>query len=524
MKLMNVWACYALCLGLCPSAAAEPLRLMLAVGQNEGLANERPLRFAHRDALTYAKTMQELGGIEPVNTVLLEETTVEGLESALHAIQAKAKAHTGEVTLFFYYSGHGDRNALHLKQHRYPIEALNTKLSQVDAELRIAVIDACRSPDDTQPKGFRTASHFSVHVQAPKGLQGVVTIRSSSDGEDSQESGRLQGAVFTHYLLTALRGAADRDDDDRVTLSEAYGYAYDQTVQRSAASTANVMHPSVEMNLEGAGRLTLTTIAPQTAALRISPDKDTRYLLYRRPAGVLTAEVWARSDTPVEIPLAPGEYLVQRRSSKRSGAVIARIAVGATRTVDEMTFQPISEDILAAKGGQLRLWEHTVSAGYTPGLSHAGTYSHSAQVRYGFGPPAWRFDVGLDVGQQSYDTKQDSRTERWVGGQLRAGCHHCIGSMDVLAGLRGHYIQQRLERRDARLAAAAGYLAPTEYDGLGIGPTAALRWSTAFAAQWAGVLEGQSSLLVVKEGSEWALRPSTGIGLFLRWSSDMGGY
>ena len=189
-----------------------------------------------------------------------------------------------------------------------------------------------------------------------------------------------------------------------------------------------------------------------------------------------------------------------------------------------MTFQPISEDILAAKGGQLRLWEHTVSAGYAPSLSHAGTYSHSAQVRYGFGPPAWRFDVGLDVGQQSYDTTQDSRTERWVGGQLRAGCHHCIGSMDVLAGLRGHYIQQRLERRDARLAAAAGHLAPTEYDGLGIGPTAALRWSTAFAAQWAGVLEGQSSLLVVKEGSEWALRPSTGIGLCLRWSSDMGGY
>ena len=136
--------------------------------------------------------------------------------------------------------------------------------------------------------------------------------RSSSDGEDSQESGasaRSSPTIYRQFF------EADRDDDDRVTLSEAYGYAYDQTVQRSAASTANVMHPSVEMNLEGAGRLTLTTIAPQTAALRISPDKDTRYLLYRRPAGVLTAEVWARSDTPVDSPLAPGEYLVHRRSS-----------------------------------------------------------------------------------------------------------------------------------------------------------------------------------------------------------------
>ena len=31
--------------------------------------------------------------------------------------------------------------------------------------------------------------------------------------------------------MAALKGAADRDGDNRVSLSEAYGYAYDQTVR-----------------------------------------------------------------------------------------------------------------------------------------------------------------------------------------------------------------------------------------------------------------------------------------------------
>ena len=83
----------------------------------------------------------------------------------------------------------------------------------------------------------------------------------SAEGELSQESTDLHGTIFSHYLLTALRGAAERDHNQQVSLNEAYTYAYRQTEQRSAASTGNIMHPNVEMNVEGLGALVMTQIA-----------------------------------------------------------------------------------------------------------------------------------------------------------------------------------------------------------------------------------------------------------------------
>lgn len=83
-------------------------------------------------------------------------------------------------------------------------------------------------------------------------------MKSSRAGEASHESSRLGGAVFTHYFMTALKGAGDRDRNREVSLDEAYQYAYRQTVQRSAAGPGNVMHPCVNLDIQGAGALVVT--------------------------------------------------------------------------------------------------------------------------------------------------------------------------------------------------------------------------------------------------------------------------
>ena len=51
-----------------------------------------------------------------------------------------------------------------------------------------------------------------------------------------RESGDIEGSYFTHHMLSALRGAGDRDGNGVVTLAEAYQYAYAHTLGSVAAS------------------------------------------------------------------------------------------------------------------------------------------------------------------------------------------------------------------------------------------------------------------------------------------------
>ena len=73
-----------------------------------------------------------------------------------------------------------------------------------------SIIDACLSKTELTAKGFKIGAPFSLKLDSPAGIQGVVTLKSSSSGEASKESSKLAGAVFTHYFLTALKGAGDR--------------------------------------------------------------------------------------------------------------------------------------------------------------------------------------------------------------------------------------------------------------------------------------------------------------------------
>ncbi|MEZ4287262.1 MAG: hypothetical protein R3A47_03760 [Polyangiales bacterium] len=46
--------------------------------------------------------------------------------------------------------------------------------------------------------------------------------------------GTLKGSFFTHYLVTAMLGAADMDRDGQVDLREAYQYAFENTIRASS--------------------------------------------------------------------------------------------------------------------------------------------------------------------------------------------------------------------------------------------------------------------------------------------------
>jgi hypothetical protein len=57
------------------------------------------------------------------------------------------------------------------------------------------------------------APELSLPLDKHVGAAGTAILSSSTADETSQESDRLRGSFFSHHLVNALRGAADRDGD-----------------------------------------------------------------------------------------------------------------------------------------------------------------------------------------------------------------------------------------------------------------------------------------------------------------------
>ena len=71
---------------------------------------------------------------------------------------------TAETLLFFYYSGHGDSDGLHLTGTQLPFRELLDDLGAIPVDVRILVVDACQSGELTRLKGAVPAEPFEIRA------------------------------------------------------------------------------------------------------------------------------------------------------------------------------------------------------------------------------------------------------------------------------------------------------------------------------------------------------------------------
>jgi len=295
-------------------------RYALVVGANVGNVEDGPLAYAERDAQRVADVLTRLGGVAPENLLLLLGPDASGFERAIASFSARVAQsgqsnEDGGPVLFVYYSGHADAQALHLRGTQLPFRLLRQSVEAIDAEVSIFILDACRSGGIVRTKGATPAEPFEIHAEDELRSQGLAIITSSSESEDAQESERLGGGVFTHHLVTGLVGAADTSGDQRVTLSEAYRYAYAQTLH-ATSTTAVVQHPTYAFDLSGERELVLTHIESPNGLGRLRLDEPGNYIVFERfGSHEVAAELTARAGT--ELVLVPGTYLVRRRETAR---------------------------------------------------------------------------------------------------------------------------------------------------------------------------------------------------------------
>ncbi len=431
-------------------------RIAVIVGANVGSGDDEPLRFAEADARRFRDLMIELGDVRPERAILV---TGGGPDQVLHAfIEARARAaeirQTGRrVAFFFFYSGHGDDDSLHLPRGQLALASLRGQIVAVPADLRVTVLDACRGGAG-RAKGVRRGPAFALAV-SPEGPRGAIELRASSLGEAAQESEELGGAVFTHFLLSGLRGAADVDRDGRVTLAELYSYAYRKTLMRTGGGPA-LQHPALGVEMSGTGEVIVTRPAAAAASLEVPGGAD-RYLVFALPSAAVIGELSGERANHLALPV--GQFLIARRAGDAHSVAMVDLPWGGRRTLTDRDFRPIAREELLAKGGriEMRPWRVEGRAGveFAPrGAEEAAIHLGLAAI-YTHGTVEFALEgafVGGDLATKGFDG-----SERSVAGGPALRFRTFWGRLMAIAsvGAEIRYSWQHLMRaEEARLRAA----------------------------------------------------------------------
>ena len=335
------------CLALVPidAQAAGPLqRYALIVGANSGGAARPQLQYAISDAERFARVMVELGGVDPANQLVLRQPKLKDLIDALDTLTRRIGdgrrlngAAAGRTEVIVYYSGHADEQGLLLGDDRYSYRTLRDRLDQIPADVRIAVLDACSSGSFTRVKGGRARPAFLVDESAD--MRGHAFLTSSAASEAAQESDRIRASYFTHYLISGFRGAADLSGDGKVTLSEAYQFAFNETLGRTVDTKGGAQHPSYDINLSGTGDVVMTDVRQTSATLVLGEDLEGRFFV-RTAAQELVVELYKPRGRRVELAVEPGTYEIRIEKEKSSLSARADVADGARVVLDPRRFGP----------------------------------------------------------------------------------------------------------------------------------------------------------------------------------------
>lgn len=470
-------SCLLLLLLLWPARApAETVRLLLSIGANVGDPDDAVLRFADDDAARMRQLFVELGGVRADRASVLVDATAESVRQKLAEVAGRIAELRGgghDPVLVLYVSSHAKAGVLHLSGTHLPLAELRDSARKAGARLTLMVVDACESGTLAQKKGGKAAPAYDVSLEKLP-LHGQVVISSSGPAEASEEWDSLQGSLFTHHLLTGLRGDADADADGKVSLSEAYAYSYRRTVAGAAGAG---QHPAYALELAGTGELVLTEPAGARSALLFPAAASGHYVVSSRPRPDVVAEVEKQPGRPLRLAVPPGRYLVRKRAGASTGLLELELPFGGERQVNESALEWRRYQEVAVKGGALELKSAALLAlGRWEGAPIAGTGARaSAGLGYRHTWGAWWALGTLSGTRAAYRGVGLGITEGALGLGASAGYRWMewalvpqVGLSVELTGLKQSFRRDREDAIQEELGLPA--LAPRHALGVAAGP------------------------------------------------------
>ena len=334
------------------TANADTRRFLLAAGANTGGPDRVALQYAVTDAESFGDIMVRMGGVRVDDRIVLRQPDGKSLEAALAALErriAALPAAEGRVEVVFYYSGHADDRGLLLGEERLSYAELRARIGAIPAALRITVLDACGSGAITRLKGGERRPAFLIDDSTE--MEGYAFLTSSSASEAAQESDAIGASYFTHFLVSGLRGAADVSGEGRISLTEAYQFAFQETLARTTESEAGAQHPSYHINLSGTGDVVMTDIRETSAGLALGEDLRGRFFI-RDADDHLIAELYKPAGRRITLGLEAGEYRIHMSREPKLWTARVALARDELLVLRPEHFQVTDRQAAVVRGGQ----------------------------------------------------------------------------------------------------------------------------------------------------------------------------
>ena len=372
-------------------------RFALIAGANDGGPKRVPLRFATEDARSMLRVLRDLGGVLAEDAVLLTDPDARGLEAGFDTLRQKllsAKGKGERLELLFYFSGHSDEQGVLLGGERVGYDRIRDLVGSLPADVKLAIVDSCASGAMTREKGGVRRPPFVIDSSTD--VKGVAILTSSSADEAAQESDKVGGSFFTHYLVSGLRGAADTTQDDRVTLNEAYAYAFHETLARTESTKAGPQHPAYDFQLAGSGDVVLTDLRGTSGLVEIDAKLSGR-LFIRDARGSLVAEVNKPAGRPMSLGLEPGDYQIALQSAEGWYTGSVHLAEGKASSLAMSSLRPSASETTTARGDEPPAPEavrhRPVSMGLFPGVTTDGGAEGRVRNNFSLNLIGWGDDL-----------------------------------------------------------------------------------------------------------------------------------
>ena len=485
------------------SVRAETHRIAIVVGHNTG-DREHPLRYAEEDAGKLARALLEVGGVGRDDLFLLQGKPLARLHDALNKVRDRVTEwhrQPDRVVFLFYYSGHSDGTALELAHERVVFGELRQLITGTGADVRVTVIDACKSGALVSAKGGERGQPYHIRLDDDLLSHGEALLTSSAADELALESSEIGASYFTHHFISGLRGAADASGDKLVTLYEAYRYAAAHTTSATAETTLGAQHPAYDYRLSGEGELVLADLQQNRTAWLVLPTGFERVLVVQPLQDQVIAEV--PSGAVPRIAVAPGRYAVRGRRNGSWYAARVSVDASAPRVIAESEFVSAMSTPADTKG-RLEV-SREASPTTTPPLLTAAI---------GMRRP---FLEALPAELAVRLTLSSARATSWMfSGDVSVG--PAIGAAETLALVLAGY-RIGVDRGPARLAIAieaGGGWIEQSFDARSRGSVAGA------VAVWLGIdirvsprlaVEVAGQLPLVYAGGTFALLPGTWVGI-----------
>jgi hypothetical protein len=236
----------------------------LAVGvSNYDLPSILTLKYPHSDAFRmYAFWKSPEGGsLDDIHSQVLvnDQATKQGIVDSMHQMFMQA----GENDLVtFFYSGHGLKGAFLPTDYdgsnvRLFHSEVNDLMAECPAKYKLVIADACNSGSYLASKSvnnpvFRQSQHDvqdAFFRELNRASPGTAFILSSQADEESLEVSTLHQSIFSYFVLRGMKGEANVNNDEVVTIQELFDYVYHQ-VTTYALNLGKVQTPVLKGNFD----------------------------------------------------------------------------------------------------------------------------------------------------------------------------------------------------------------------------------------------------------------------------------